>query len=345
MKGVIIKSLNASWEVVDNLENPVPGKHQILVKSLVTGINPLDNLMRTTGLLIPSYPIVLGCDASGVVVETGSEVSKFRVGDGVFGCSPPGAPGYGTFQEFHLMDEKLAFKRPENVSVEEAATIGVGLLTAAISLDAGNDIMYPASRENQPEWFIVLGGASNVGQYGIKLAKLSGYQVLASCSESSVEIAKSAGADATFDYKQPIESQLSEIESITSGDFAGIFDASAASSAVALAALNTKSRAKTQKKTFSTTNNWDPIEEQKDISIYQVNLGQIGKSGEPAGDAVNRAVEKLIPRLESLLWKGLLEPNEGEIVATGFAGVSFGVDLLTKNGIRGKKVMVKLQDL
>ncbi|APA05816.1 hypothetical protein SS1G_01812 [Sclerotinia sclerotiorum 1980 UF-70] len=345
MKGVIIASANAPWQVVDDLEKPVPGKHQILVKSLITGINPLDNLMRTTGLLIPSYPMVLGCDASGVVVETGSEVSKFRVGDAVFGCTRPGVVGCGTFQEFHLMDEKLAFKRPENVSLEEAATIGAGLLTAAISLDQGNDIMYPASRENQPEWFIVLGGASNVGQYGIKLAKLSGYQVLASCSDSSVDVAKSAGADATFDYKQPIENQLPEIESITSGDFAGIFDASAASSVVALAALNTKSTAKTQKKTFSTTNNWDPIEEQKEISIYQVNLALIGNYGEPAGDALNHAVEKLIPRLESLLWKELLEPNEGEIVATGFAGVSFGVDLLTKNGIRGKKVLVKLQDL
>ncbi|KAF7872261.1 hypothetical protein EAF04_003185 [Stromatinia cepivora] len=344
MKGVIITSPNAPWQVVDDLEKPVPGKHQILVKSLVTGINPLDNLMRTTGLLIPSYPIVLGCDASGVVVETGPEVTKFRVGDGVFGCARTGAVAHGTFQEFHLMDEKLAFKRPERVSTEEAATIGVGLLTAAICLDEGNDIMYPASRENQPEWFIVLGGASTVGQYGIKLAKLSGYQVLASCSQSSVEIAKSAGADATFDYKQSTENQLSEIESITSGDFAGILDASAASSAVALAALKTKSTAKTQKKTFSTTNDWDTIEEQKDISIYHVHLGQIGKYGEPTGDAVNRAVEKLIPRLESLLWKGLLEPNDGEIVATGFAGVSFGVDLLTKNGI-GKKVLVKLQDL
>lgn len=56
--------------------------------------------MRTTGLLIPSYPIVLGCDASGIVAEIGPEVSKFRVGDGVFGCTRVGTMGYGTFQEF-----------------------------------------------------------------------------------------------------------------------------------------------------------------------------------------------------------------------------------------------------
>ncbi|KAI9647746.1 hypothetical protein NHQ30_004133 [Ciborinia camelliae] len=344
MKGVVITAPNAPWQPVDDIEIPKPGNHQILVKSLVAGINPMDNLMRTTGLLIPSYPIVLGCDASGIVVETGPEVSKFRVGDGVFGCARVGSVGYGTFQEFHLMDEKLAFKRPERVSIEEAATLGVGLLTAAICLDEGNDIMYPSERQNQPEWFIVLGGTSTVGQYGIKLAKLCGYQVLASCSQSGVEVVKSAGADATFDYKQSLEAQLSEIESITSGDFAGIFDASAASAAIGLAALKTKSTVKTQKKTFSTTNDWDTIEEQEEIKIYHVHLGQIGRYGEPLGDAVNCAVEKLIPRLERLLWKGLLKPNEGEVVATGFGGVGFGVDLSTKSGIGGKKILVKLQD-
>lgn len=71
----------------------------------------------------------------------------------------------------------------------------------------------------------------------------------------------------------------------------------------------------------------------------------MGNFGEPLGDATNSSVEKLIPRLESLLWKGLLEPNEGEVVATGFGGVSFGVDLSTKNEIAGKKILVKLQDL
>lgn len=62
------------------------------------------------------------------------------------------------------------------------------------------------------------------------------------------------------------------------------------------------------------------------------------------GDAVKREVETLIPRLEALLWKGLLEPNDGEVVATGFAGVIFGVDLSTKSGMGGKKILVKLQD-
>ena len=52
------------------------------------------------GLLVESWPIVLGCDASGVVVEAGEEVTKFKVGDGAFGCTRLGFPGYMTFQEY-----------------------------------------------------------------------------------------------------------------------------------------------------------------------------------------------------------------------------------------------------
>lgn len=50
--------------------------------------------MQSTGLLVSSWPIVLGCDASGTVVEIGEGVKKFAVGDGVFGCTRLGVPGY-----------------------------------------------------------------------------------------------------------------------------------------------------------------------------------------------------------------------------------------------------------
>lgn len=53
------------------------------------------------GMLVSSFPIVLGCDSSGVVVEVGKEAeSQFKVGDRVCGCTRLGEPGYGTFQEY-----------------------------------------------------------------------------------------------------------------------------------------------------------------------------------------------------------------------------------------------------
>lgn len=59
-----------------------------------------EGFMQTTGMLVLSWPIVLGCDASGVVVEVGEDVKKFKVGDAVFGCTRLGAEEHGTFQEY-----------------------------------------------------------------------------------------------------------------------------------------------------------------------------------------------------------------------------------------------------
>lgn len=59
-----------------------------------------ETFMQSTGLLVTSWPIVLGCDASGEVVEIGEGVNKFKVGDHIFGCTRLGIEGYATFQEY-----------------------------------------------------------------------------------------------------------------------------------------------------------------------------------------------------------------------------------------------------
>ena len=93
--------------------------------------------MQQTGMLVESFPIVLGCDASGIVIGRGPDLTKFsydnKVPEGIFGCTRLGQPGYCTFQQYFLMDEHLAFKKPASWTdnaAEMGATIGVGLLVS-----------------------------------------------------------------------------------------------------------------------------------------------------------------------------------------------------------------------
>jgi len=56
--------------------------------------------MQGSGMMITEFPIVLGADASGAVVEVGEGVTKFKEGDAIFGCTVLGVPGFAPFQEY-----------------------------------------------------------------------------------------------------------------------------------------------------------------------------------------------------------------------------------------------------
>ena len=59
-----------------------------------------EEFMQGSGAMVTAWPIVFGCDASGTVVEVGEGVTKFKKGDGVFGCTVLGTPGHSNFQEY-----------------------------------------------------------------------------------------------------------------------------------------------------------------------------------------------------------------------------------------------------
>ncbi|KAH8797733.1 chaperonin 10-like protein [Xylogone sp. PMI_703] len=343
MKGVIVPKAGAPFELVDNLIKPSPGKGEVLVRSLATGINPMENLMQN-GLLVDKWPTVLGCDASGVVVSVGEGVTKFAVGDAVFGCTKFGGSDYMTFQEYFLMSEPITFKRPEIISVEQAATVGVAALTASLGLvtGAGLELAAPDNIErNTSEWLIILGGASSVGQFGIQIAKLNGFKILASCSPHNNDLVKRVGADATFDYKTPVETQLATIEDVTKGNFSVVFDGSAQTGEFGLDILQKLSKAATR--SFATPDGWSTMDARPGIRTFRISLGELGRSGNANADLTNTETIKFIPKLEKLLATGALKPLEYVNVGGGFEGIFEGLTALGEGRGRGRKIVVRLQ--
>jgi NADPH:quinone reductase-like Zn-dependent oxidoreductase len=86
--------------------------------------------MAVLGLLVKEWPLTLAVDAAGIVVKAGSKavgpLGPFKEGDEVCGCSRLGEIGHGTCQEYYLMDAAVTIPKPKNISLAEAAGVGVG---------------------------------------------------------------------------------------------------------------------------------------------------------------------------------------------------------------------------
>ena len=305
--------------------------------------------MQSWGLLVDTWPVVLGCDAGGVVVEVGDgkAASLFKVGQKVAGCTRLGVPGYSTFQQYFRMDARLTLPVPDTFSFQQSATLGVGTYTAALGLFQGLKLGTPSLENPAPkdEWVVILGGAGSIGQYSIQIAKILGYKVVTTCSKRTAPLVKGHGAEATIDYSQSEEDQLQELKSITGGNFTGVWDAVAKSELLARRMLNEVSIAKT--KIFGTVDDWTPFEEHQGHETYRVALGPIGRAeGQKGSDhTLDDDLTSYIPFLQKYLGTGQLRPNEFNVVSTGFEGIIPAIELQQKGATGGSKVLVDLQEV
>ena len=104
---------------------------QLKVQLQAAGMNPVDTKLRSRGVFYPdALPAVLGCDGAGVVVETGSDVTRFRTGDAVWFCHGGLGGEQGNYAEYTVVDETIARPMPDCLGYTEAAALPLVLITA-----------------------------------------------------------------------------------------------------------------------------------------------------------------------------------------------------------------------
>lgn len=299
------------------------------------------------GLLVLEWPLVIGADASGVVVETTQEAESkynFKPGTYICGCTRLGLTQYGAGQEYFLMDAQVAMPKPKNVDVVQAATLGAGIETAALAVFQGLhvEVFDPdVQQAEKEEWVIVLGGGGNVGGAAVQLLKAAGYKVLASCSERSAEAVKALGVE-SFDYKTSIQEQLDKALEVTAGKIAGIFDASASDDPVIAKELFKHELWKSDSKLFTTTNDWSGVGSWNGGTTHEIKLGPIGR---PDALELNDALEKYIPLLVKLVENGKIKPSEYEVIGEGGFEDIIAAYKHKAGGASGqRKIVVKVQD-
>lgn len=182
---------------ITDVEKPVVDDEQVLIKIKSVGINPVDTKVRagTSGVSKRiSLPAILGWDVSGVIEETGKNVSGFKTGDEVFGCI--GFPGLGKgYAEYTVADPYILAKKPGNISFDEAAAIPIAGLTA---YQAINEELKITSGQK----VLIQAAAGGVGHLAVQFAKMNGAYVFGTASEKNKIFLESLGIDKVIDYKK-----------------------------------------------------------------------------------------------------------------------------------------------
>ena len=158
------------------------------------------------------YPIVLGEDVAGEVVEVGDsvDVNHFKVGDRVVGnCvgmdKRSAKPSEGGFQHYTVLRTNLTSPIPDHMSYEQACVIPLGLSTAACGLFMKDQLalQFPSVPARPTGKTVVIwGGSTSVGCNAIQLAKSAGYEVITTSSPKNFEYLKKLGASYAFDYNK-----------------------------------------------------------------------------------------------------------------------------------------------
>ena len=191
-----------------------PGPDQIVVRNHAIAVNPLEWIIQVAGPVVYrwlTYPTVLGSDVAGEVVEVGSAVTRFRVGDRVLGHAvgtdkDANAAAQGGFQEHTVVLETLAAPIPDAMSFPSAAVLPLGLSTAACGLFQRDQLALRLPTADAPstgQTVLVWGGSTSVGSNAVQLAVAAGYEVVSTASPHNADHVRSLGASQVFDYASP----------------------------------------------------------------------------------------------------------------------------------------------
>jgi NADPH:quinone reductase-like Zn-dependent oxidoreductase len=192
---------------VEETPKPRPADDEVLIRIYATSVNPVDWKIRKGGRKqkFPSnFPLTLGWDVSGVIEETGNEVTNFKKGDEVY--SRPDPTKNGTYAEYVVVKANQVGFKPKTISHQEAAAVPLAGLTAWQGL-------FDMGGLKAGERVLIHGASGGVGSFAVQFAKWKGAYVIGTTSKKNIGVVKKLGADEVIDYKnEKFEEKVKDVD-------------------------------------------------------------------------------------------------------------------------------------
>lgn len=197
MKAFIIERYSKEDKLqLVQLPEPDVKENEVLVQVHSAGVNQLDSKLKSGEfklMLTYKFPLILGHDVAGIVIKVGTKVNRFTVGDEVFARSADHS--IGTFAEYIAINENDVALKPNNITMEEAASIPL------VGLTVWQALVEKANLKRGQKVFIQA-GSGGVGTIAIQLAKHLGATVATTTSAANIGLVRKLGADVIIDYKK-----------------------------------------------------------------------------------------------------------------------------------------------
>jgi NADPH:quinone reductase-like Zn-dependent oxidoreductase len=214
MKAIVLKEVGGAENLIlAEVHVPKIKDNEVLVRVKAVSINPVDAFVRRNqpalemiyALKGDEENIILGWDVAGIVIEAGSAVTRFTVGDEVFGNFNFIGQA-NAYAEFVAAPEDELVIKPANVSFEQAAGATMAALTAWASL-------VKFAKVKKGDKIIIYGASGGVGHYAVQIAKHFGAYVIGVASGENKDFVLGLGADEFFDYRtQAVEDFINDAD-------------------------------------------------------------------------------------------------------------------------------------
>ncbi|KAJ3454748.1 hypothetical protein MRS44_013348 [Fusarium solani] len=325
--------------VVRDAPKPTPEPGQVVIRSQVIALNPVEWKVQDFDFFHNKYPLILGADVGGIIEEVRENVTHLQKGQRVIGyCMGLGVndPRFGAYQKYPLVYETLVSPVPDNLSLTQAVVLPLAITTASVSLYHPAHLNFPLPQKNPVDngkTVLIWGGASSVGSTAIQLAVASGFRVVSTASNRNHDAVRSLGASIVLDYKSPtIVSDAVEV--LKDCDLAGCYDAISESETLEPlgAILGQLGPHKVclvvpPRVSVSKNMNW---------TISALAFEIMNEKGKPIGDYI---WHKYVPEA---LADGRLQPKpDALMISRGLETLQDGLNRL-KNGISAQKLVVEV---